>query len=274
MGRTANRWGYRVIAAGLRGPEGPVALPDGSYAVVESMASRMTQISPDGELREIAHVGGGPNGMALGRDGRLLVANNGGIGHVVKAPGSLQQCDIEGSCCDLVTGLDAPNDVCVAQDGVVWFTDPRESWYVDRLPPGRVYSWEHEQLTVVHEGLDYPNGIGIDASGCLVIAESRSGQLVTLIDGLTEPWVQCPAGSPDGFCFDSDGRCFVCCFDAQRIWVIEPDGTLSDVLFTGPETMPTNCAIATDGSLIVTESAQGRLLAFDLGLRALRGAPR
>lgn len=260
--------GYRVIAQGLRSPEGPVVLPDGSYAVVESMASRLTRVAPDGEKTELAFTGGGPNGLALDRRGRLLVANNGGMGHPVKNPGSLQRREADGEVVALAAGLDAPNDVCIGSDGAVWFTDPRDTWYAQTLRPGRIYRW-NDDLTVMHEGLDYPNGIGVDASGRIVVAESRSGWLHILTDGVTERWARCPTGAPDGFCFDVEGRCFVCCFDVHSIFVIEPDGRTSDVLRIETQTAPTNCAISPDGSLIVTESMQGRLLALDLGLRPL-----
>src|ERR1700722_1221368 len=69
----------RVIATGLGFPEGPVALPDGSVLVVEIAAGRLTRVSPKGELKVIAQLGGGPNGAALGPDGHCYVCNNGGF---------------------------------------------------------------------------------------------------------------------------------------------------------------------------------------------------
>ena len=69
----------RVMTTGLSFPEGPVALPDGSVLVVEIGAGRLTRILPGGERGVIAHVGGGPNGAALGPDGHCYVCNNGGF---------------------------------------------------------------------------------------------------------------------------------------------------------------------------------------------------
>jgi len=68
-----------VIATGLQFPEGPVALPDGSVLVVEIAAGRLTRVLPGGELRTVAQLGGGPNGAAIGPDGRCYVCNNGGF---------------------------------------------------------------------------------------------------------------------------------------------------------------------------------------------------
>ena len=69
----------RPMASGLAFPEGPVALPDGSVLVVEIAAGRLTRVLPNGELKVVAHVAGGPNGAAMGPDGLCYVCNNGGF---------------------------------------------------------------------------------------------------------------------------------------------------------------------------------------------------
>ena len=65
--------GMEVIADGLRFPEGPVALPDGSVVLTEIAAGRITRIAPDGSKSTVAETGGGPNGLALGPDGTLYL---------------------------------------------------------------------------------------------------------------------------------------------------------------------------------------------------------
>src|SRR5579862_5730249 len=69
----------RTIASGLEFPEGPVALADGSVLVVEIAGGRLTRVRPDGALKTVARLGGGPNGAALGPDGHCYVCNNGGF---------------------------------------------------------------------------------------------------------------------------------------------------------------------------------------------------
>jgi len=68
----------RVVATGLRFPEGPVAMADGSVILGEIAGGAVTRIAPDGGKREIGKAGGGPNGLALGPDDALYVCNNGG----------------------------------------------------------------------------------------------------------------------------------------------------------------------------------------------------
>ena len=66
------------ITSGLRFPEGPVAMADGSVLVVEIFGPRITRVAPDGTKTTLAEVPGGPNGLAVGPDGALYLCNNGG----------------------------------------------------------------------------------------------------------------------------------------------------------------------------------------------------
>ena len=68
----------RVITSGLAFPEGPIAMPDGSFVLVEIARGTLTRVSADGEIEVIADLGGGPNGAAIGPDGYCYVCNNGG----------------------------------------------------------------------------------------------------------------------------------------------------------------------------------------------------
>src|SRR3954451_22598945 len=68
----------RVLTDGLELPGGRLGLPDGSMAVCEIKAKRVTGVDADGNKETIAEPGGGPNGAQLGPDGKLYVCNNGG----------------------------------------------------------------------------------------------------------------------------------------------------------------------------------------------------
>lgn len=67
------------MASGLRFPEGPIAMPDGSIVLVEVERQTLSRVRPNGEVSVIAELGGGPNGAAIGPDGRCYVCNNGGF---------------------------------------------------------------------------------------------------------------------------------------------------------------------------------------------------
>ena len=66
------------IASGLKYPEGPIAMPDGSFVLVEIARGTLTRVRSDGGVEVIADLGGGPNGAAIGPDGYCYVCNNGG----------------------------------------------------------------------------------------------------------------------------------------------------------------------------------------------------
>src|SRR5215475_7201933 len=69
----------RVLATGLEFPEGPVVMPDGSVILVEIRGKKLTRVHPDGRKEVVAQVPGGPNGAALGPDGKMWICNNGGF---------------------------------------------------------------------------------------------------------------------------------------------------------------------------------------------------
>src|SRR5262249_62215765 len=69
----------KQIASGLRFPEGPVAMEDGSIILVEIERRTLSRVTPSGKIEVIAALGGGPNGAAMGPGGKIYVTNNGGL---------------------------------------------------------------------------------------------------------------------------------------------------------------------------------------------------
>src|SRR2546427_9543620 len=69
----------RVLATDLEFPEGPVVMPDGSVVLVEIRGRRLTRVWPDGRKEVVAEIPGGPNGAAIGPDGKCYICNNGGV---------------------------------------------------------------------------------------------------------------------------------------------------------------------------------------------------
>ena len=182
-----------VVATGLRFPEGPIALSDGSVLVVEIARGAVSRVLPDGAVGVVAETGGGPNGMALGPDGRCYVCNNGGFewreinGQPV--PG-LQGPDYEGGrieAVDLETGevevlyresdrgpLRGPNDIVFDAHGGFWFTDFGKMRRND-MDRGFVHyaRADGSGCREVIRGLTTPNGIGLSPDGgTLYVAET------------------------------------------------------------------------------------------------------
>ena len=132
----------RVLATDLEFPEGPVAMPDGSVILVEIRGQRLTRVYPDGRKETVAQMPGGPNGAALGPDGKMYVCNNGGFtwttvnGRNVSTAaasdykgGSLQRVDLQSGKVETLFDkcgefkLNGPNDLVFDKGGGIWFTD-------------------------------------------------------------------------------------------------------------------------------------------------------
>ena len=68
---------FTEVTSGLGFPEGPVALPNGDILLVEIQTGRLTKVQADGRKSIITELEGGPNGAAIGPDGRCYICNNG-----------------------------------------------------------------------------------------------------------------------------------------------------------------------------------------------------
>ena len=68
-----------VVCQGLGFPEGPIAVPDGTILLVDIEKQCLTRIRQDGTQELVAKISGGPNGAAIGPDGRVYICNNGGF---------------------------------------------------------------------------------------------------------------------------------------------------------------------------------------------------
>ena len=132
----------RTIAEGIEFPEGPIAMPDGSVVLVEIAAGALTRVAPDGSKTVIARPGGGPNGAAIGPDGKCYVVNNGGfawhrengrIRPVMQPPdysgGRVERIDLETGAVEVLyracgeVPLKGPNDIVFDNAGGFYFTD-------------------------------------------------------------------------------------------------------------------------------------------------------
>jgi len=295
----------RVVAGGLRFPEGPVALPDGSVLVVEIAGGTLTRVAPDGTVDRIVDVGGGPNGAAIGADGAVYIANNGraigfrerdGMFRPDYAPdrppgtsGSLQRVDLGSGAVETVyeacdgRPLLAPNDLVVAADGSIWFTDlglvrPRS------IERGGVY-WcrpDGSEIREVIHPLDQPNGIGLSPDGRrLYVAETTTGRLWAWdvaapgeVAGRRRPATAADAtllADPgrltrfDSLAVDGEGWICVARIGAGAIVAVAPGGQDDgmDVVAT-PDPYTTNICFGPDRrTAFVTLSSTGRLVSFE-----------
>ena len=189
---------FDVVATGLRFPEGPVAMPDGSVLLVEIARGTVSRVRPGGTTEVVAELGGGPNGLALGPDGALYVCNNGGF-LWSDEPGLLRPigtpADYTGGRIerlDLRTGewralytecgghrLNGPNDIVFDRAGGFYFTDLGKARARDRDHGGVYYAQcDGSGITEIIHPILTPNGIGLSPDeATLYVASTEAAQL-------------------------------------------------------------------------------------------------
>ena len=302
-----------VIASGLRFPEGPIALPDGSLLVVEIMGARLLRIMPHGGIQVVAELGGGPNGAAIGPDGHCYVCNNGGFSWRTDdgfsrptgaaadyRGGSIQQVDLATCtvrtlythCGD--TPLHGPNDIVFDGDGGFWFTDFRKK-LDDRLMTGAVY-YARTDGSLIRRAASHlltPNGIGLSPDGrTLYVAETETSRLWRYpVTGPGElalaPWPSPNGGELvhglpgyqrfDSMALEENGNICVATLVNGGISVFSPDGELLE-FHAAPEGYCTNLCFGGPDlrTAYVTLSGYGQLLAVPWARAGLplAGKPR
>jgi len=187
-----------LVAEGLRFPEGPIAMADGSIVLVEIQRQTLTRVHPDGRTEVIADLGGGPNGAAVGPDGAVYVTNNGGfewietldltVPHGTAADyrtGSIQRVDLGSGAVTTVYSecdgrpLRAPNDLVFDRQGGFWFTDLGKS-DGDRMHMGHLLYARPDGAMIrrVREGMVTPNGVGLSPDQKTVyVAETHTSRV-------------------------------------------------------------------------------------------------
>lgn len=292
--------GPRTVAEGLRFPEGPVAMPDGSVALVEIAAGRVTRVAADGTVSTIAAPGGGPNGLALLPDGGLLLCNNGGFAWT-EQDGLLRP---HGQAADYETGrieridpatgavtrlydrcgdhaLRGPNDLVLDGRGGFWFTDLGKSRARDR-DHGGVYWAALDGGRIVEAAYPVPggaNGIGLSPDGgTLYVAETETGRLWAFeVAGpgalRKEPWPSPHGGRLvaqfpgfrrlDSLAVTAAGNVCVATLVSGEVTTVSPaGGILRTTAF--PDRMPTNICFGGPGmrTAWITLSGTGKLVSL------------
>lgn len=290
------------IISGLKFPEGPVCLPDGSLAFCEIAAGEVNRVAPDGTKSTIAVTGGGPNGLALGPDGALYVCNNGGcfswidVGGLLVpgglaeewSGGSIQRIDVQsGEVTTLYTECDghplrAPNDLVFDAEGGIWFTDHgvRDEHARTSDLTGIYYAQpDGSRITMPIFPMEAPNGVGLSPDGMtLYVAETHTTRLYRWdLEAPGVPVVQpgvfshggtqlaAPGGMKrfDSLAVDGEGHVVVGTLGTGGLTVVEPSGLHE---FVGlPDPLVTNVCFGGEDlrTAYVTLSGIGRIISFD-----------
>jgi gluconolactonase len=289
----------REIATGLQFPEGPIAMADGSVLLVEIRRGTLTQVDAQGRVEVVAELGGGPNGAAIGPDGRVYVCNNGGFewhernGLVLPGNqaatytgGSIQAVDLASGTVEVLyrrcgqVPLRGPNDLVFDSSGGFWFTDHGKTRERDRDRTGVFYARpDGSSIVEAIFPMDGPNGLGLSPEqDRLYVVETSTARLFYWdLDGAGS--IRRNPRSPNGGHFlagvgglqffdslaiDADGNVCVATIVNGGITVISPQGKVLEHV-PCPDPLTTNICFGGPDlrTAYVTLSATGKLVALD-----------
>ncbi len=233
--------------------EGPVYLGGALYFTTVPHDDRVAIKRLDLESLEIAVVrenANAANGMTLARDGRLLVCEQGSLSEPARITVVDPTTGVTQTVVDSHAGvpLNSPNDVVVAADGAIWFTDPSYGFLQGFRPePAQgdfVYRFDPAtgRLRVVASDFDKPNGLAFSPDGrTLYVGDSGANHEIGTFDPRRPHHVRAfdvdgarllndrlfaviTPGFPDGIKVDAAGCVYASAFSGVQVF--DPTGEL------------------------------------------------
>jgi gluconolactonase len=246
----------QVVAAGLRGTEGPIAAPDGALLLTEQTANVITRIDADGRRSTFLDNTNGCQGLTFDRKGRLI-----GV-----LPTTKQIAVLTPARAVIASAFDGqpfagPNDLVADSKGGVYFTDPGgyppPGQYLTHVP-GVYYIRPNGAVIRIADDIARPNGIILSPDektlyvantlGAFAIAfdvqadgSVRNQRNFARLDGILMTNRGVRSGA-DGIAVDDAGRLYVT--TTIGVQVFSPQGRHLGTIPIGNPDGPQNLAFA------------------------------
>ena len=281
-----------ALAGGTVWAEGPVYLPDEDALVWSDIPNdRVLRWSgTDGSVRDLYRPADFANGHTLDHDGTILACEQG--------PRRIARYERDGSRTTVVDRyqgrrLNSPNDIVVASDGAIWFSDPPYGIASDReghkaeseLGGCFVFRFDRTngELALMTDAMVDPNGLAFSPDErTLYVSDTSQARFddgnhhilaFDVIDGvggrrLGEPrlFAVIEPGLADGFRVDAEGNVWTSAGDG--IHVLDPDGTeLGRILMPEPVG---NCTFGGRDGRRLFIVATSTLWSIEVGIRGDR----
>lgn len=220
-------------------------------------------------------VDAGSNGLAVSADGVLYSATaaKGEISRYGLSPPT-QETVVPGP-------FNSPNDIAIARDGTIYFSDPQQGEIAPRNQPQLVHVVKDGVDAIFSEAITAPNGVTLSPDDAILYVSGGgySGYVkkVTLVEGLAGAIedIATELQVPDGMTVDCAGNVYVALHEPQQVAVFDPTGTRLATISIGAAAngqagKPTNLAFgAADGkTLFITAAYSLWQLPLDIAGRA------
>lgn len=223
-----------AIVEGLEFTEGPLWY-EGRLVFSDIPADRVYEWTSEDGHSVFVEPSGHANGLAIGPEGRLLLAQH---------DGQVGRLTTEGEIVPVVTSyqgqrLNSPNDLTVADDGTIYFTDPPYGVEEENreLDFSGVYRLDGDgALTLLTKEFSRPNGIVLSPDESTLYVNDTEGDLIRAYDvtengGITNGRVFAEMegeepGNADGMKVDARGNLYTT--GPGGIWIYTPDGEVLD----------------------------------------------
>lgn len=250
--------------------EGPAFDRHGALYCVDLPNGRILRIDAAGAFSIVAEYDGWPNGLAIHRDGRILIADY--------KHGIMQLDPVNGQVKPYLerAGLErfkAVNDLTFAANGDLYFTDQGMTGLQD--PTGRLFRVNTAgRLECLLDRVPSPNGLVMDleeTSVLLAVTRANAIWKVPLLrDGSVAKvgtFVQLSGGGgPDGLALDTEGRLAIAHVGLGTVWIVDRLGEPVYRINSCKGLHTTNVAFGGPNKLMlhITESETGTILIADL----------
>lgn len=239
-----------TLGEGYAWLEGPVWFADANQLLVSDLPNnRILRWTEDSGVSVFRQPSNFENGHTRDRQGRLI-----GCSHRGRC---ITRTELDGSVTVLVDRfegrrLNGPNDVVVASDGAIWFSDPHYGGHTDyeggkhaaELPPTLYRLDPGGSLEIAADDFTGPNGLCFSLDERLLYVAESGGQFAEnptrhirrfeVIEGKLRNgrvFHEISPGFADGLRCDDDGRVWSSAGDG--VHCIEPDGMLIGKILTG-----------------------------------------
>ena len=155
---------WQLVSEGHGFTEGPAVNAKGELYFSDLEQSKIWKVASDGKVAIFKEKTGNTNGLAFSPDGKTLYGCQ-------RKPNHLVSWNIETGEQSVHATNVLPNDVVVASDGTVYFSEPRKK-HILVISPG------DDTVKVAGEGYSGVNGVVLSADQSLVFAADYGGRFV------------------------------------------------------------------------------------------------